>query len=418
MLAVSSAYQGLFVAKPKKILNVVPIRHDTGAGCVELFSGCGGLAMGLSLSGFRHELLVEWDDHAAATVAHNRQKRTKHVKDWPYIKADVRSVEWDQYKGKVQVVAGGPPCQPFSVGGKANGDKDARDMWPEAIRAVREIEPDFFLFENVRGLLRPAFSDYVTWITSYLANPHVTRRQNEAHLAHLLRLKNQEKTAPYQVAVLQVNAANFGAPQKRHRVLIVGIRRDSGTLPDLLKPSHSQERLVWDKWITGEYWRRHSLPQPDEESIPIHEARIATKLRRIGSAPSESAWLTCRDAFHGLGEPSLRHDICNHKFQPGARIYPGHTGSPIDEPAKALKAGVHGVPGGENMLAREDGSVRYFSIREAARLQGFSDDYEFPGSWTESMRQIGNAVPVQLANAIGDWLIQASNGLVKDRIVA
>jgi hypothetical protein len=103
-----------------------------------------------------------------------------------------------------------------------------------------------------------------------------------------------------------------------------------------------------------------------------------------------------RDAIGDLPKPQEQNNkIYNHKFQPGARSYPGHTGSMLDEPAKTLKAGVHGVPGGENMLMREDGSVRYFTARECARLQTFPDNYLFHGSWTETMRQLGNAVPVK-----------------------
>ncbi|MFH0911218.1 MAG: DNA cytosine methyltransferase, partial [Planctomycetota bacterium] len=94
------------------------------------------------------------------------------------------------------------------------------------------------------------------------------------------------------------------------------------------------------------------------------------------------------------------HEIHNHRFQPGARPYPGHTGSPFDEPAKTLKAGDHGVPGGENMLAYPDGKVRYFTVRESARLQTFPDKFIFHGSWTETMRQLGNAVPVALARVV------------------
>ena len=108
-------------------------------------------------------------------------------------------------------------------------------------------------------------------------------------------------------------------------------------------------------------------------------------------------WRTVRDAIRGLGNPSrTNRDTC-HFFQPGARAYPGHTGSPLDEPAKALKAGDHGVPGGENMLRHSNGSVRYFSVRESARIQTFPDDWQFTGSWSEAMRQLGNAVPVNLA---------------------
>jgi DNA (cytosine-5)-methyltransferase 1 len=114
-------------------------------------------------------------------------------------------------------------------------------------------------------------------------------------------------------------------------------------------------------------------------------------------------WKTVRDAITDLPDPekSFSKDAFDHKFNPGARTYAGHTGSPLDEPAKTLKAGDHGVPGGENMLLKPNGSVRYFTVRESARLQTFPDDYRFPGSWTESMRQLGNAVPVTLAQAVG-----------------
>ena len=111
-----------------------------------------------------------------------------------------------------------------------------------------------------------------------------------------------------------------------------------------------------------------------------------------------------RDALSGLPDPETQPQLANafpnHRFQGGARSYPGHTGSPIDEPAKTLKAGDHGVPGGENMLRRADGSIRYFSVRESARLQTFPDDFLFHGSWTETMRQLGNAVPVRLAEIV------------------
>ena len=113
-------------------------------------------------------------------------------------------------------------------------------------------------------------------------------------------------------------------------------------------------------------------------------------------------WNTVREALSGLPVPTPKGDpeIGNHFLQKGARVYAGHTGSPLDQPAKALKAGVHGVPGGENMLRHANGTVRYFTVRESARLQTFPDDFEFSGSWSESMRQLGNAVPVELAHVI------------------
>jgi DNA (cytosine-5)-methyltransferase 1 len=109
-----------------------------------------------------------------------------------------------------------------------------------------------------------------------------------------------------------------------------------------------------------------------------------------------------RDAISDLPKPKRREHarFANHQFWPGARSYKGHTGSPLDAPSKTLKAGDHGVPGGENMLAMPSGSVRYFTVRESARLQTFPDDYVFRGAWSEAMRQLGNAVPVRLAEVV------------------
>ena len=122
----------------------------------------------------------------------------------------------------------------------------------------------------------------------------------------------------------------------------------------------------------------------------------------MGFAPPEKAWRTVRDALVGIPDPrepgsELFH---NHNFQDGAKAYPGHTGSPLDLPAKTLKAGAHGVPGGENMMVYPNGGVRYFSVRESARLQTFPDGYVFHGAWGETMRQLGNAVPVALGRIV------------------
>ncbi len=120
-----------------------------------------------------------------------------------------------------------------------------------------------------------------------------------------------------------------------------------------------------------------------------------------------------RDAISDLPDPEqfLTNPVPNHRFNPGARSYAGHTGSPFDEPAKTLKAGDHGVPGGENMLARANGTVRYFTVREAARLQTFPDDYIFSGPWTEAMRQLGNAVPVRLAEVVATSVAETLRSL-------
>ena len=268
-------------------------------------------------------------------------------------------------------------------------------MWPEAIRAVREIEPRAFLFENVRGLARAAFSDYLRWIEAALAHPHVKRLEDESREQHLARLK-QSGPPLYLVRSMLVNAADYGAAQKRYRVIIMGVHCDIAEAPPELRPKYSRERLLWDQWISGVYWKRHGM-QPSHGPNKTDQA-IARRLRKVEVPPSSLPWQTLRDAIQGLGEPGTS-GIANHVPQFGARSYPGHTGSPLDMPAKALKAGVHGVPGGENTIALGAGSIRYLTVREAARLQGLPDDYEFVGSWSENMRQLGNAVPRQLAEA-------------------
>ncbi len=368
---------------------------------IELFSGCGGLALGLARAGFQHEKLVEWNEDAVATVWHNRDSGVDHVRDWPLERADVQDVDWRAFAGRLDLVAGGPPCQPFSIGGKHRGQEDARDMWPEAIRAVRETMPRAFLFENVRGLARPVFAPYIRWIVAHLQHPEMVRREGESHIAHTLRLEAAAVPPIYDVLVVKVNAADFGAPQKRHRVIVAGIRTDFGVKLVAPNPTHSRERLLWDQWVSGDYWHRHGLCAPSDAALPKIDRSLVNRLRAMKSPPSDKPWITLRDAIAGLGEPN---GLRSHVFQDGARIYPGHTGSPLDQPAKALKAGDHGVPGGENMMVRDDGSVRYFTIREAARLQGLPDDYGFPRSWSETMRQLGNAVPAALSEAMGRWI--------------
>jgi DNA (cytosine-5)-methyltransferase 1 len=233
----------------------------------------------------------------------------------------------------------------------------------------------------VRGLIRPKFAPYLQSIVSGLTQP--------------------VSGLSYKVTVLQVNAADFGAAQKRHRVVIAGVRSDIATeaLP-LLCLTHSRERLLWDQFVTGEYWQQHRIER-SLEAYDRADAALVRRLREKNEQPTTRRWVTVRDKLRGLGAPT---GIANHVLQVGAKAYKGHTGSPLDQPSKALKAGDHGVPGGENMMILPDDQVRYFTTREAARLQGLPDDYEFPRSWTESMRQLGNAVPSELAEAAGRWM--------------
>ncbi|TGT57803.1 DNA (cytosine-5-)-methyltransferase [Mesorhizobium sp. M00.F.Ca.ET.170.01.1.1] len=348
---------------------------------VELFSGCGGLAYGLSQSDLKPVIMVEADASAYHTLNVNKLAKVTFVQDWPITCSDVRKLDWGEYRDQVRVVAGGPPCQPFSLAGKGLGQRDLRDMWPEAIRAVQEIRPEGFLFENVRGLLRPAFDDYVR--------------------ALLDALSKADPVHGYAVSRVAVDAADFGAPQRRHRVIVAGFRRDIASSVVFPVPTHSRERLLWDQWVSRGYWKEHGLVEPSDDAIARIDRGLVERLRAAGKKPLTKRWRTVRDALSDLRDPNGEN---NHEFLPGARTYAGHTGSSWDQPAKALKAGMHGVPGGENMVRLDDGSVRYFTVREMARLQGFPDEFAFPGNWTQTTRQLGNAVPVDLARAFGSWM--------------
>lgn len=370
---------------------------------VELFVGAGGLGIGVSYAGFAPQLVIERDRWCCDTIRENRNGGVPAVVKWPDpTECDVRTVDFRPYEDRIELVTGGPPCQPFSLGGRHRAYDDERDMWPEAVRAVREIRPKAFLFENVKGLTRASFASYLAYITHQLTYPTITRRRDESWEDHLSRLERHHTGTKhnidltYQVVYRVLNAADYGIPQRRERIVFVGFRRDLKIEWSFPEETHSIDSLLWDQTAGRDYWELHRVSKRDRHV----SARLMERVSKIQSRPDSNRWLTVRDAIQGLPDPereprkALR--VHNHRFQPGARSYPGHTGSPLDEPAKALKAGVHGVPGGENMLVRPDGSVRYFSVRESARLQTFPDDFVFHGAWSETMRQLGNAVPVEL----------------------
>lgn len=371
---------------------------------IELFAGAGGLGIGLHQAGFHPLNVVEWDSYCCDTIRENKARGNKVVSRWNVTHGDVRDVDFRLYEDKVALVSGGPPCQPFSLGGKHQAYNDTRDMFPQAIRAVREARPQAFIFENVKGLTRASFRNYFEYIRLQMEHPEVAPRDGEDWTDHQARLEQHHSSGStdglnYRVLAHVLNAANFGVPQRRERVFFVGFREDLGISWHFPQPTHSQEALLWDQ-MHGDYWDRHEVSK---------RARPTDwKQTRLGrdDAPTTLPWLTVRDAIEDIPDPETEPreaaKFLNHRFQPGAKSYPGHTGSPLDEPAKTLKAGVHGVPGGENMLLRPDGSVRYFTVRESARLQTFPDDFLFHGSWTETMRQLGNAVPVRLARLVGE----------------
>lgn len=381
---------------------------------VELFTGAGGLAMGVSLAGFESLAVVEWDKWACDTVRENQRLGYPLVAHWPLHEGDVRDVDWKSMPQDIELVAGGPPCQPFSMGGKHQAHDDKRDMFPATVEIVRQLRPKTFIVENVKGLTRSTFTNYFEYIKLQLQFPELPRDPDETWYEHLMRLdveqtsgRKRRSELTYDVRAKLVNAADYGVPQKRERVFIVGTRSDMDIDWEFPKATHSEDALIHAQWVTGEYWERHGI---DERSRPAMSDRIASRVRRLAERPpAELPWRTVRDVICDLPDPQTpaARLVRDHRFQDGARAYAGHTGSPLDLPAKAIKAGDHGVPGGENMLVRPDGSVRYFTVRETARIQTFPDGYLFHGSWSETMRQLGNAVPVALGRLVASSVAQA-----------
>ncbi len=380
---------------------------------VEIFAGAGGLGLGVSRAGFSPARVVERDRWCCDTLRENRRRAASPLSRWPEpLEGDIRDVDFRDVSGKIDLVAGGPPCQPFSLGGKHRAHGDARDMWSEAARALREIQPRAFIFENVKGLTRASFASYLAYIVHQISFPELVRREQENWEDHLGRLERHvtgrrrgAESLAYRVVYRVLNAADFGVPQRRERVVFVGFRSDIDARWSFPAETHARDALLWDQ-SRGDYWERHAAPRRERQMAP----RFAARARRL-EPPALLPWRTARDAIGDLPDPERDAGgaaaIADHRFQPGARAYPGHTGSPLDEPAKTLKAGVHGVPGGENMLARPDGSLRYFTVRESARLQTFPDDFVFHGSWSETMRQLGNAVPVDLATVVARGVMES-----------
>ena len=292
-------------------------------------------------------------------------------------------------------------------------DKDDRNMLPEVVRAVRSLRPQAVMLENVQGMARPSFRPYFEYILHQLTWPSVAPKKGEDWQQHLERLSQHQAATTdqceYHVNWALLEAADYGVAQNRRRVFIVATRSDITGKFDFPQVSHKREALI-RKQANGEYWRSRRLKTPKSGPYEKHALDV-------DKFAVFDAWKTVRDAISDLPSPadSEARSENNHWLIPGARIYRGHSGSRLDWPSKTIKAGVHGVPGGENIVLLDDGTHRYFTLRETARLQGFPDEFVFCGARLHITRQIGNAVPVDLAEVIGRWLYQQITGSVNNK---
>lgn len=298
---------------------------------LDLFAGCGGLSLGFEAVGF-HTIGYEMDSKATETY-------NKNLKGQCF----AQKLEIDtQYQGDFDVVIGGPPCQPFSVGGHQKGIDDERNGFPVFLKAIEQIQPRIFLFENVRGML---YSNkwYLDEITTKL------------------------KKMGYRVDYQLFNAVNFGIPQNRERLFVVG-HKDKFQFP---KPQ-------LNKVTVGDAIGELIDIIEDEKKI-----LTASMDRYVANYEKASSCINPRDLY-------------------------------LHKPARTLTCRNIAAPTGDMQRVKlKDGRRRRLSIREAARLQSFPDWFEFSGTETNQYYQIGNAVPpllaFQVANSIKHYLQNATD---------
>jgi DNA (cytosine-5)-methyltransferase 1 len=370
---------------------------------IDLFAGGGGLAVGLRLAGFAPACFFEQDEQSCATLTTNAAASGTLLGS--VHKENVREFDWCAVERRVRLLAAGAPCQPFSLAGKHLAYADGRNLFPEVTRAMRCLQPEAVLIENVRGLARTAFAPYFEYILRCLECPSEEPRKNELWQNHNERIRTRQRSPAYvpdyNVVWRVLDAADYGVPQNRVRVLIVATRSDKAVYK-FPNPTHSKIKLEQSQ-RNGSYWKKHSIRKRkngvviDEQTDPKEDEKLP--------------WVTVREAIRDLPEPANceRKAMMNHWRIVGARPYPGHDGSALDWPSKTIKAGVHGVPGGENTLKAANGLIRYYTLRETARLQTFPDDHYFEGARIHITRQIGNAVPCKLASIIATPLFELLN---------
>lgn len=321
---------------------------------IELFAGAGGLALGLEKAGFNAVLLNEVDKHACATLRHNRP-------NWNVVEGDISQIDFTPYHGNVDLVSGGFPCQAFSYAGNKRGFDDVRGtLFFEFARAIQEVQPNVFLGENVRGLLNHDNGRTLATIKAVIAD-----------LGYTLVLSTVLKAIHYRV------------PQKRERLFLIGVRND----------------------LVGK--AKFELPKPHEKIMTLNEALKTGELFDCDVPKSEGAcYPPKKKAVLDLVPPGgywrhLPDHIQREYMKKSYFMGGGKTGMARrlawNEPSLTLTCSP-----AQNQTERcHPDETRPLTVREYARIQTFPDDWYFTGTMAAQYKQIGNAVPVNLANTVG-----------------
>lgn len=343
--------------------NVKPIRDFTS---IELFAGCGGLALGMERAGFKHVLLNEFDKYACATLRTNRP-------DWNIIEDDIHNVSFKNYEGKVDFLSGGFPCQAFSYAGNKGGFEDARGtLFFELARAVKEVKPKVFMGENVKGLYTHDKGHTFEVIKSVIAD-----------LGYTLVEPQVLKAIQYQV------------PQKRERLILIAIRNDIAEKVTFHYPSpFNRVVTLRDAFFKGILYDC-DVPSSIGQQYPKRKKEIMARV------PMGGYW------------KDLPEDLQREYMKGSYDMEGGRTGIArrlsLNEPSLTLTC----APAMKQTERCHPIETRPLTVREYARIQTFPDDWVFCGNMTAQYKQIGNAVPVNLAAAVGRSLIRLFNDIEK-----
>jgi DNA (cytosine-5)-methyltransferase 1 len=317
---------------------------------IDIFSGAGGLSLGLHRSGWQVKAAIEFDD--AALESHRQ-----NFDNVEHLACDVRSICFDRFSG-IDLVAGGPPCQPFSVSGKRLGAVDIRDMVPEFVRAVEEARPRAFMMENVAGLAGSKFSDYLLAQTSAL---------------HALG---------YTVFSKVLSAADYGVAQNRKRLFLIGIRADQkGSAFSFPTPTHGSGLKPYA--TVNEALRGSPADVPNRAKVVFCKNPVLRKSPFAGML------------FNGKGRP-LNDMGLGHTIPASA----GGNRTHIVDPEGLVSAYHKQLMAGKRPRQGEMEGVRRLTVRESARLQSFPDNFQFSGRQSSRYSQVGNAVPPKLAEVV------------------
>ena len=323
---------------------------------VELFAGAGGLSVGLEKAKIDSVAFVEFDHDCCETLRTNRP-------EWNVIEDDIHNVDFKAYNGWVDLVTGGFPCQAFSYAGKKLGFGDTRGtLFAEFARCVEEIQPKMFLAENVRGLV------------------------SHDHGRTLKTILNVFESLGYKVIYRILNACYYGVGQKRERIAIVGIRNDLVESISFDFPEPEKE------WTTLRTALKNVPDSPGQE----YSARKAHYLAMV---PPGGCWVD-------LPDEAAREYMGKSYFSGGGRRGMARRIS-WDEPCLTLTCS----PSQKQTERCHPDETRPFRVREYARIQSFPDDWVFSGTLSSQYKQIGNAVPVEMARRIGVQLVKALEGV-------